>query len=295
MSKLLKFFLICAIVFCVGLGFTIGGVCADGVEGINKVADNHNWLDGSPGKMQIEKMKGQEFDSVEVTGMVETVFVGTEYMTTDSDWPLPDCLASTIKENIPEQGTVLICHGENIEAPDYTVEEGVLKIKGGSADGGVISMNFTFDDGVPKAIIFCGDKRLKNITVSNNFCDVTLLGVAYENASISCSNNDVFMECVKSGNLVIDGDATDVGLHGDFYGITNITTKNSDVEIETCENRAEYAMDIFAENGDIELDNGEVEIDEYPWKYSCEGGPNKIVVKNSLGDVKVYFGDTLYQ
>ena len=295
MNKLLKFFIICAMAFCVGLGLMLGGIFSGGVDGINKVAEKHDWLAGSPGKMQITTMNDMDFDSVETAGQVDLVLIGTEFMTTDSDWPLPDSLASTIKENIPEEGTVLICHGKNVAAPEYNVENGVLKIEGGAPDGGVVSMNFSSDDGVPKVVVFCGDKKLKNIATSNNWCDVTMLGNSFENASISGSDNNVFMEAVRSDGLKIDGERTDVSLHGDFHGTTDITTSDSDVHIETCINRAEYAMDVVSEYGDIELDNGEVEIDEYPWKYSCEGEPNKIKVKNSFGDVKVYYGDTLYQ
>ncbi|MDO4176360.1 MAG: DUF4097 family beta strand repeat-containing protein [Bacillota bacterium] len=295
MNKLMKFFIICAITFVVGLGLCLGGVFSGGVDGINKVAEDHDWLDGSPGKMQIETLSNQDFESVEVTGQVEMVFVGAEFMTTDSDWHLPDSLASTIKEDIPEEGTVLICHGENVAAPEYNIEDGVLKIEGGAPDDGVVSMNFSSDDGVPKVVVFCGDRMLKNITTSNNWCDVVMLGIAFENASISGSDNDVFMEAVQSENLKIDGNCTDVQLHGAFHGTVDVTTNDADVIIETSVNRDKYAVDIDAEYGDIELDNGEIEIDGYPWKYSCEGGPNKIIVKNSCGDVEVFYGDTLYQ
>lgn len=295
MSKLLKFFIICAIVFCVGLGFTIGGACADGIGGLDKVAEDHDWIDGSPGEMQIERAENLDYDSVEATGMLEMVFLGTQYMNTAADWPMEKSLANEIKENIPEEGTVLICHGSNVVSPEYTVENGVLKIEGKSTDGGgVISMNFSSDDGVPKVLVFCGDRNLKNITVSNNWCDVSMMGVVFENAELNGSSNDVFMECVKSGNLKINGEGTEINLHGDFYGTTDIITTDADVVIETAVNKDEYAMDIYAEEGDIELANGEVEIDGYPWKYSSTGGPNSMIIKNSDGDVGVFFGDTLY-
>lgn len=296
MSKLLKFFIICAIVFCVGLGFTIGGICAGGIKGLDKVAEDHDWIDGSPGEMQVEKEEGLEFDSVEATGQVEMVFIGPEFISTEADWPLAKSLTNEIKENMPKEGTVLFCHGKNVILPDYTVENGVLKIEGKATyGGGVVSMNFTPDDGIPKIVVFCGDNGLKNIKISNNWCDVSMMGIAFENADLAGSNNDVYMECVKSSGIKINGEGTEVHLHGNFFGTTDINTTDADVVIETCENKDTYAMDIFAEEGDIELDNGEISVEGYPWKYNCVGSPNSIIVKNKYGDVEVFFGDTLYQ
>lgn len=294
MNKLIKFFIICAIALCIGIGFTIAGISADGIKGIDKVAENYDWFEGTPGQMQVETLDVSDYDSIDVTGNVDLVVIGDKYMSADADWPLPSKLEQIIRNKLPEEGMVFMGHGENVTAPEYTVENGVLKIEGETSDEGTVSMNFSNDDGIAKVVIFSGNRTFKDIRTSNNFCDVTLLGVKYENAYLSGSDNDIFMECAESGNLKIQGEFTDISLHGDFTGITDITTTDGDVEIETSVNRNEYGVDINAEDGDIELANGEVEIDDYPWTYKCDGGPNRLIIKNSCGDVKVFFGDTLY-
>lgn len=294
MNKLIKFFIICAITFVVGLGLCLGGVFSGGVGGINKVAEHEEWLEGSPGEMQVEDAGRMDFNSIEVTGQVEPVFIGTKYMNDNADNVFPKVVAKAIGNNMPEEGTVMICYGENVNMPEYKTENGVLKINGGPLDNGVVELKLSTQDRIPKVVVFCGDKKLDKISVSGEVCDTTLLGVSFRDADIQVNSADICMECADSHGLKIEGSNNDISLHGDFYGKTEISSEAGDVKVETSVNKADYDIAVMAEGGDIELDNGEIEIDEAPWKYEASGGPNSMKINCLNGDVEVFFGDTLY-
>ncbi|MDO4834518.1 MAG: DUF4097 family beta strand repeat-containing protein [Bacillota bacterium] len=295
MNRIKKCFIICAAVFCIGTGMCLGGVFAGGISDIDKVAKNHDWLVGSPGKIQVAGGGEIDFDSVEATGNLDLVLLGSEYMKSPGDEYLPSELSEVISAEQPGEGTVLIACGKNVEVPKNYVDNGTLKIEGNPGDDGVLTINFSSDDVTPTVVVFCGDKSLKKIDASNNFCDFVIQGVSFEKAELWGSDNDIVMDGVRSGSLKIDGNCTDADLRGDFFGTTDIEIDDGDVEIETSVSREEYAMDIYAEDGDIEIADGEIEVDEKPWKYSCEGGPNKLNIRIARGDVELFFGDTLYR
>lgn len=295
MNKLAKFFIICAIVLFVGIGMCLGGIWAGGVNGVNKVADKYDWIDGPPGKFEVAHADALEFDSIETSGEMDVCLIGTEYTGMPDSWKIPRRIIGTITAYAPEEGSVFLCYGENVTAPEYAVENGVLTIDSNYGRDGAISVNLTANDGVPKAIVFCGDRELKDITVDGNFCDVVMLGITYENANIGTSDSLVYMECVKSGNLTIDAECTEVELHGEFLGTTEVATTDADVTINTIVNKDQYGLELEAVDGDIEVDNGTVDIEDYPWTYSKKGGPNNILIKNNCGEIEIFFGDTLYR
>ena len=50
LSKLAIFFIVCGGVFLLGLICAIGGAASGGVDGFEKVADDFDWVQGSPGE-----------------------------------------------------------------------------------------------------------------------------------------------------------------------------------------------------------------------------------------------------
>lgn len=289
MSKLAKFFIICGAVFIIGIGLMLVGVCSGGVEDIDKVAEEHGWMEGSPGVIQTETHDDFDYDSVSIDGTADVMICGTECkqnlidFISDKDGQLP--------EGGVNPGDVVICWGENVIKPETSVDRGVLKIDIAQEEyDGAIEMNFTSEDGVPGIAILCPEEGLADLDINSPFGDVDIYGVTYESAKILSESSDVDLQMVTSGKLNVQGDCTDVELNGTFKGETSVTVTSGDINFETSLNRSAYNIDINAPCGDIE--DGETELEGTT--YERDGGEIPLKLRADTGDVDLWFGDTRF-
>ena len=102
LSKLSKFFIICAAVVFVGMVCAIAGAVNGGIEDIDKLADNYDWIQGSPGERGVTAQKVEDYHSIEVTGDADVWIVGREFYKkaswlADQDFFRAGCLGEVLK------------------------------------------------------------------------------------------------------------------------------------------------------------------------------------------------------
>lgn len=290
LSKLAKFFIICAAVFFVGLVCAIAGAAGGGVGGIDKLAEKHDWIQGSPGEKCVTCRTVREFHSIEATGDGDLWIVGKDFYKNDR-WLADHDLQEQIGQDLIGPGSVCVIRGENVEQPEITVKNGVLTINAGQHDFSGISFDAS-GASWPKVIVCVPDGVLQSLTVSGQSGDISCLGCAWDSAKIQMNSGDVDMEGVKSGGLVIDLDSGDAEIQGKFMAETQIQTTSGDVEIDTVLPKTEYALELRAEAGDITLkERGKEdrEYDDVPAAVTESGGPHRIAVMTSAGDQEVSF------
>ena len=289
MSKAAKFFIICGIVCVVGLGLTIGGFAAGGLKGLDKVAEKYDWMEGSPGNMQVETIEATEdFTSIEQDGNVDLVLIGDD-MLGNADAFMPKAVAKVLEETNITPGTAIVAWGENVNEPYVRTEEGVLKITGKDTDGQV-QLNFTPEEVTPTVVVYCGDMELENLAIDNTYGDVGILGVCAKAANINSESGEIYTEMFTTEALTVYGETADMELSGTFKGVTVIENVDGDVEIDTVLNQNEYGLKLQALSGDIEINDGDIEIDDVPAKYEASGGPNQLNIKTGSGDIDITFG-----
>ena len=75
MSKLAKFFIICAAVCVVGIVMSFAGYAAGGVDNLQKVADKHDWLNVGPNSTETDIITVGEFQSIETEGSLDIAVI----------------------------------------------------------------------------------------------------------------------------------------------------------------------------------------------------------------------------
>ncbi len=289
MNKLMKFFIICGITLFVGMGLCFGGIMTNGVSGINKVAEKYDWLEGTPGELQTSYGEDLEFDSIRVTGEMDICLIGADYSAMPASWTLPRQVSEAIKEHAPEEGMVFLCYGENINPPQYKVTNGVLEINSNIYDGGVVSMNLSYDDGIPKVVVFCGNRDLDEIDVNLTACDVAVLGVSCGQVNLKTTDGDIYTQSIRSRGLNVETGYGDCRIHGDLEGLTKIKSADGDINVETSRDESSYAKNIHVTDGILAINDMEMDDDSFA-SYVREGGPNKMEIDSMLGDVSIWFG-----
>ena len=98
---------------------------------------------------------------------------------------------------------------------------------------------------------------------------------------------------LKSGALQAELDAGDMEIQGKLMGRTRVATDAGDIEIDTPLARAEYALKLRTDAGDMEVKEAGRSAEEYEGGYKLEeyGGPHKLNVRTFSGDVEVHFGN----
>ncbi len=290
MKNKARFFIICAIVLCIGLAIGIVGFLTGGIKGIDKFADEHEWFEGSPGNMQVEHHKALDFNSIEANGLVDIVIIGGDN-SNYYDWENIGKAANTIKNDNPQEGSVFICYGEKVETPQLKLENGVLKIDASENSEGKISVNLTSGSWVPTVVIFTGNRTLDNIALSSDYSDLDIYGAVYNNAVISTNSGDIDIEAVKSGGLKLVGDAADVDISGEFAGTTDINVASGEVSFHSIFAKEKYKIDMKANAGDLEIDSEGLEIETWPAEYRTSGSPYVLKIRTDSGDIEANFGN----
>lgn len=274
MRKGLKVLIACAGVFVLGLVMTVAGYATGGVNGLQKVAEDHDWISTDPAELSITEQE-YEFDSIESTGPVDLEIVGARYYKKVlADYDLEDIDAKSGK-------VIVICDKEKDE-PAVKVKDGKLIVEAVPRDDKpAINLNSNYWG--PTVIVLCSDKELESIKISSSACDVDLSGVAFKKADIGTNAGDIEAEGITSKGLKIMCDAGDVEVQGDLKGLTEITCEAGDIEVDTADGLATYRMDLHADAGDIEV--GEIEIEGV--NYTQKGGKDFLKLKTQAGSIEV--------
>ena len=269
MSNTAKFFVICAVVFTLGLVLTIGGCAAGGAAGIQDVLDGRI-PDNVPA--ETEMIEGDyEFSSIEASGDADFVFVGSKYyngILADKD--IGGAEAKT--------GKVIAVYEKGKAAPEIKTEDGKLIIDADTDNEVHFSELFE-----PTVIVFCGDREPESVSVRSAACDLEMKGVSFRTANIEMSAGDVELSDIISGGLNIAADAGDTEISGVLRGITDVDSDAGSVEIDVFTGIRGYTLDLHADAGDIKV--GEEEIDGTEFRQ--EGGADVIKVRADAGDVEI--------
>ena len=306
LSKLAIFFIVCGGVFLLGLICAIGGAASGGVDGFEKVADDFDWVQGSPGERGVTAYPVEDFDSVYLTGDADYVLVGRgAYKNASklvSDGPLEPTELDLVQKN-----QVLVIAGDRVQQPEIVVKDGALSIGCDRQEVNGINFNSSEMSWTPTILVCCPKAPLEELTVSSQEADLTCLGTAWKKADIGINYGDVEMDGVKSAGLQMELDYTDAELDGEFLKTTAITATDGDVDIATPLAKTEYGLDLRAvdiqlttpegvwnpeaEEMDGEYDDGyDDEYDDGTQTIKVNGGPNRMSVSAECGDLKIQFG-----
>ena len=283
MSKLAKFFITCAAVFVVGLVMLIAGIATGGVEGLEKVSEDHHWVSTGTGARATVDISGQKFDSIETIGYVDVVVVGPKYYDTIvGEYDVED-----IAE--PKAGYVLAIFGNNLEAPEMAVKNNTLQITAPEFEFDGINLDFSSEAYYPTVLVFCPDKELAQVKVNSSACDVFLYGVTCKDVDVRINSGDIHADDIVTKGMIIESDAGDIEMMGDFKGTTKIQTSSGDVQLDTKAALKEYSMKVTAASGDIVIDDEEIEgnNDEEGYRYTQDGGKDTLLIKVDSGDIKI--------
>lgn len=311
-SKTARFFIICAVVFCIGLVTAIAGVAAGGIKGLDKVAEKREWLVGSPGVLTADHIEADGFDKVEISGDID-VYLAAEKYFSDEKWQKRSSLDDVLGKldgTEPKAGKVLVVRGDKVKAPKVEVKNGVLHIKSGKTVTSGINLNLTTVSTTPKVYVFCSEDELKSIEVNGLSGDISLCGISYDKASIDSASGDVLMEgttgkgtalSLLSGDLeisgaldgstAIDSASGDIDLSGKLAGDIKINAASGDVEFDTDLALKEYAVNVSALAGDLKVSEGgtSTTLDECPVTYKRDGEPNSLTIESLSGDIDLSF------
>ena len=293
LSKLAKFFIICAAVFFVGLVCAIAGVATGGVQNIEKLADHYDWIQDGPGERGVTAQEVEEYNAIEFTGDADLCIVGKEFYKKAS-WLADQDMLEQTELDVIGKNKVIVIAGDEVPQPEINVENGVLKIDMGETDYSGINLNMSDAPYYPQILVCAPVDTLQSLNVSSGTADVHVLGVAWENADIELNTGDIQMEGVKSGGLTAQTDTGDIEIQGEFLRMTTATGKTGDVEIDTALPKSEYAFELDTDTGDISVKEGSQDAVEYENAGDGireNGGPHRIIAKTDTGDVEVHFGN----
>ena len=275
MSKTAKFFVICAVVFTLGLVLTIGGCAAGGITGIQEAVDGRITNNGPAETDMIES--DYEFSSVEVSGDADFVLVGSKYY----DGILDD---KDITGAEAKTGKVIAVYEKGKAAPEIKTEDGKLIINADTDNEVHFSELFE-----PTVIIFCDDKELESVSVKSSACDLEMRGVSFRTANIEMNAGDVELKDIISGGLRIVSDAGDTEISGVLRGITDVDSDAGSIEINVFTGIRGYTMELHADAGDIKVGEDEIDGNDFKQQGGTDSG-NNILDPTSLDFVLKAFG-----
>ena len=283
MTKTIKFFIICAAVCVLGLILTIAGYAMGGVEGLDKVEENHNWFNIGSQDMQDDKIEVGEYDSIKVEGNADLAIIGKDLTTELDDDFAEDWVTGTYKENLA--GNVFIQWKEGTKKPEVKVENGVLTINSNAEDFD-FEVNLSAEDSSPNILVFCGREKLKDVDVSGGYGDISIGGIKCESMNVRIDSGDIQLCELSGGRMNIKSDSGDI-CFTDCKGDLTAETDSGDIEFDTGLEQSKFEVSLQAGIGDVTVNDSEDEVSE----YSAEGGPNKLSLKTENGDIDVDFAE----
>ena len=302
MSKLAKFFIICAAVCVLGIVMTFAGYAAGGVDNMGKVAEKHEWLNVGPDSSETDLLTVGDFKSIEAEGSLDIAIVSTGQDLDGED--VPELLETFYEDSVA--GTVAVRWGKGGVMPEIKNENGVLKIKGSTESIEHVEVNLSGEDPSPDVVVFCSDKELESISINGKYGDISIAGVNAKNTSVNVESGDIELEGLTVGEVTAETTSGDINADytasskmslkaeaGDIYvegcdGEISAETTYGDIEFETKLPKKQYEITVSTNSGTISI--GEVEI-ESENEFSLPGGPNKLTLKTDTGDIDADFAD----
>ena len=301
MSKLAKFFIICAAVCVLGIVMTFAGYAAGGVDDLQKVADKHEWLNVGPNSTETDLFTVGEFQSIEAEGNLDIVVIA----------PGKELDKETVPNFVEDMyyggtaGTVAVRWGKGYGAPVVTNENGVLKIEGSTDSIDTAQVNLTGEDPSPDVVVFCSDNELESINIDGKYGDASVAGVKSKSTKIAADSGDIEVEDVEGSEITAQTQTGDIAADGIAVGRLALKTGTGDIDISKC------AGEISAETttGDIEFETtlpqsqfetdlsvntGEISVNEDaidPNEFYSKGEPNKLTFRTDTGDIDVNFAE----
>jgi uncharacterized cupredoxin-like copper-binding protein len=300
MSKLAKFFIICAAVCVLGIVMTFAGYAAGGVDDLQKVADKHEWLNVGPNSTETDLFTVGEFQSIEAEGSLDIAIVspGQDLQGEEA----PDFTEEIYAEGVA--GTVAVRWGKGYEMPEVVNEEGVLKIKGSDESIDHVEVNLSGGDLSPDVIIFCADQKLDSIQIEDKYGDVSIDGVEAGTITAGTESGDIEVvgtTCDKLNAAANTGDLNaghvtcsemtmktntgDIDIQ-DAVGNVSAEVTTGDIEFETDLPKNQYEISVSTNTGTISIGEEEIESEN---SVSLPGGPNKLTLKTTTGDIDLDF------
>lgn len=300
MSRLAKFFIICAAVCVLGIVMTFAGYAAGGVDDLQKVADKHEWLNVGPNSTETDVLEVGEFQSIEAEGSLDIAVLAPASV---KDEAAPDFVEDMYYEGA--EGTVVVRWGKGNGAPVVTNEDGVLKIKGSTDSIDNVEVNLTGDDPSPDVVVFCSDNELESINIDGKYGDTSVAGVKCKSTKVTADSGDIEVEDVEGGELTAQTQTGDIAADGiavsklslktgtgdidisKCAGEISAETTTGDIEFETTLPQSQFEMDLSVNTGEISVNEDSIDPNEF---YS-KGEPNKLTFRTDTGDIDVNFAE----
>jgi len=301
MSKLAKFFIICAAVCVLGIVMSFAGYAAGGVDNLQKVADKHEWLIVGPNSTETDLLTVGEFQSIEAEGSLDiTVIAPGEELDEEA---VPNFVEDMYYQGTA--GTVAVKWGKGNGAPVVTNENGVLKIKGSSEDFDTAQVNLTGEDPSPDVIVFCSDNELESIHINDKYGDTAIVCVKSKNTKITAESGDIVIENVEGGEIAAETNTGDINADnivsskmalkagtGDIDisecgGEISAETATGDIEFAAALPQSQFEMDLSINTGEISINEDTIDAKE----FYAKGEPNKLVFRTDTGDIDADFSE----
>jgi len=301
MSKLAKFFIICAAVCVLGIVMSFAGYAAGGVDDLQKVADKHEWLNVGPNSTETDLLTVGEFQSIEAEGSLDiTVIAPGEELDEEA---VPNFVEDMYYQGTA--GTVAVKWGKGNGAPVVTNENGVLKIKGSSEDFDTAQVNLTGEDPSPDVIVFCSDNELESIHINDKYGDTAIVCVKSKNTKITAESGDIVIENVEGGEIAAETNTGDINADnivsskmalkagtGDIDisecgGEISAETATGDIEFAAALPQSQFEMDLSINTGEISINEDTIDAKE----FYAKGEPNKLVFRTDTGDIDADFSE----
>ena len=300
MSRLAKFFIICAAVCVLGIVMTFAGYAAGGVDDLQKVADKHEWLNVGPNSTETDVLEVGEFQSIEAEGSLDIAVLAPASV---KDEAAPDFVEDMYYEGA--EGTVVVRWGKGNGAPVVTNEDGVLKIKGSTDSIDNVEVNLTGDDPSPDVVVFCSDNELESININGKYGDTAIAGVKSKSTKVTADSGDIEVEDVEGGEITAQTQTGDIAAGGIAGGKLALKTGTGDIDISKCAGeisaetttgdiefettlpQSQFEMDLSVNTGEISVNEDSIDPNEF---YS-KGEPNKLTFRTDTGDIDVNFAE----
>ena len=300
MSRLAKFFIICAAVCVLGIVMTFAGYAAGGVDDLQKVADKHEWLNVGPNSTETDVLEVGEFQSIEAEGSLDIAVLAPASV---KDEAAPDFVEDMYYEGA--EGTVVVRWGKGNGAPVVTNEDGVLKIKGSTDSIDNVEVNLTGDDPSPDVVVFCSDNELESININGKYGDTAIAGVKSKSTKVNADSGDIEVEDVEGSELTAQTQTGDIAAGGIAGGKLALKTGTGDIDISKCAGeisaetttgdiefettlpQSQFEMDLSVNTGEISVNEDSIDPNEF---YS-KGEPNKLTFRTDTGDIDVNFAE----
>ena len=300
MSRLAKFFIICAAVCVLGIVMTFAGYAAGGVDDLQKVADKHEWLNVGPNSTETDVLEVGEFQSIEAEGSLDIAVLAPASV---KDEAAPDFVEDMYYEGA--EGTVVVRWGKGNGAPVVTNEDGVLKIKGSTDSIDNVEVNLTGDDPSPDVVVFCSDNELESINIDGKYGDTSVAGVKCKSTKVTADSGDIEVEDVEGSELTAQTQTGDIAADGIAVGKLALKTGTGDIDISKCAGeisaetttgdiefettlpQSQFEMDLSVNTGEISVNEDSIDPNEF---YS-KGEPNKLTFRTDTGDIDVNFAE----